>query len=311
MLAGVVLREQGIAVEWIAFETPFFGSDKAAAASRRTGIPLRVRDITEVYLEMLKDPPAGFGRNMNPCMDCHTLMFREAGETLRAEGFDFLFSGEVLGQRPMSQTRTSLRYVEKHSGLAGHILRPLSAKRLPETIAEQEGLVDRGRLYDLAGRSRKPQIAMAARFGISDYPAPAGGCLLTDPGYSRRLRDLMESGAALTRNALELLKHGRHFRLGEGVKIVVGRTRQDNREIQRRVDPSTDVVMHTVTVPGPVVAIPGGAGPDTVRRAAGICAGYSKAPSGSGVEVAVSGPDGRRTLTVLPVPPQSIRTLMV
>jgi tRNA-specific 2-thiouridylase len=132
---------------------------------------------------------------MNPCMDCHTLMFRLAGERMRSEGIDFLFSGEVLGQRPMSQSKTSLRYVEKHSGFEGYILRPLSAKRLPVTIPEASGLVDREGLLDLSGRSRKPQIALAKAFGVTEYPAPAGGCLLTDPNYSRRLKDLFDHQA--------------------------------------------------------------------------------------------------------------------
>jgi tRNA U34 2-thiouridine synthase MnmA/TrmU len=181
ILAGLVLRQQGIDVAWVSFETPFFSADKARAAARLTGIPLSVQCITSVYMPMLRNPACGYGKNMNPCMDCHALMFRLAGERMRAEGFDFLFSGEVLGQRPMSQTKNALRYVEKHSGFDGWILRPLSARRLPETFAEREGLVDRERLLDLSGRGRKPQIALAEAFGITAYPAPAGGCLLTDP----------------------------------------------------------------------------------------------------------------------------------
>ena len=192
MLAGLVLREQGIEVEWISFETPFFSSAKARKASRLTGIPLTVKPIFDDYMVMLRNPPAGYGKQMNPCMDCHTMMFRLAGEIMAARGFDFLFSGEVLGQRPMSQTKPSLRYVEKHSGMAGYILRPLSAKLLPETVPEQQGRVDREKLLDIHGRGRKDQIALAQTFGISDYPAPAGGCLLTDKGFSARLKDLFD-----------------------------------------------------------------------------------------------------------------------
>lgn len=182
MLAGLVLREQGIQVHWVSFETPFFSAAKARRASEMTGIPLTVQPIYPIYMQMLLDPPAGYGRYMNPCMDCHSLMFRLAGEMMRERGFDFLFSGEVLGQRPMSQKKPSLRYVEKHSGFDGLILRPLSAKLLPETIPEKEGLVDRDRLLDITGRSRKRQIDLAQQFGITNYPAPAGGCLLTDIG---------------------------------------------------------------------------------------------------------------------------------
>lgn len=311
MLAGLVLREQGIDVAWVAFQTPFFTSAKARAASRQTGIPLTVRSITPVYLEMLRDPPAGFGKNMNPCMDCHTLMFRLAGEMMTAEGFDFLFSGEVLGQRPMSQTRPSLRYVEKHSGLPGLILRPLSAKRLPETLPEKEGLVDRERLLDFAGRSRKPQIALAKRYAITDYPAPAGGCLLTDPGYSRRLKDLFDHGHELTENALELLKYGRHFRLGDHTKLIVGRTRRDNQQIQRHIDPASDTVIGLKSVPGPIVVLPGGGSREAVLHAAGVCAGYSKAPLNLSVDVWIASPTGEETVAVLPIPPVDVKDAMI
>ncbi len=155
ILSALVLRNQGVDVEWITFETPFFSPEKAKKAADMTGIPLYVSDITDPYLKMLKNPSCGYGKNMNPCLDCHTLMFRFAGERMKIEKFDFLFSGEVLGQRPMSQTRPSLRYVEKHSGFEEYILRPLSAKKLPETLPEKKGLVDRERLLDFSGRSRK------------------------------------------------------------------------------------------------------------------------------------------------------------
>ena len=146
---------------------------------------------------MLKAPNCGYGKHMNPCLDCHALMFRMAGEVMKAKGFDFLFSGEVLGQRPMSQTRPSLRYVEKHSGYDGYILRPLSAKRLEKTIPEKEGRVEREALLGIAGRSRKEQIQLARHFHLTDYPAPAGGCLLTDKGYANRLRDLLANQAQM------------------------------------------------------------------------------------------------------------------
>lgn len=311
MLAGLLLREQGIRVEWIAFETPFFSAAKAKAASRQTGIPLIVRNITPVYVEMLKAPPAGYGKNMNPCMDCHTLMFRQAGDIMKKKGIDFVFSGEVLGQRPMSQTRTSLRYVEKHSGLTGRILRPLSARRLPETVPERDGLVDRERLLDLSGRSRKPQIALAKAYGITDYPAPAGGCLLTDPGYSRRLKDLFDNGHTLTENELELLKYGRHFRLESGAKIIVGRTRQDNRLISHHADPEKDTIIRMKAIPGPTVIIPGGAGRETVSKAAAICAGYGKVPADTPVDVSVSTPAGEAVISVTSVSPEAVKSLMI
>ncbi|MBI5062853.1 MAG: tRNA 4-thiouridine(8) synthase ThiI [Desulfatitalea sp.] len=311
MLSALVLRRQGIHVEWISFETPFFSAGKARQAASQTGIPLHVQDITGDYLTMLKAPPAGFGKNMNPCMDCHTLMFRKAGLFMQEQGFDFLFSGEVLGQRPMSQTASSLRYVEKHSGFDGRILRPLSARRLPETPMEQQGLVDRDRLLDLCGRSRKPQMALAAQFGITSYPTPAGGCLLTDPGFSRRLKELMDHGDALTPNALHLLQHGRHMRLASGAKIIIGRNEQDNERIAQYYDPAHDTLLKVRNHPRPNVLMPGGGPPPMLFLAASICAGYSKAPKEDPAAVQVETAAGTQTLNVLPITPQESKRLLI
>jgi tRNA U34 2-thiouridine synthase MnmA/TrmU len=311
ILAGLVLHRQGIAVAWITFETPFFSADKARAAARQTGIALTVQQITPTYLKMLRNPLCGYGKHMNPCMDCHALMFRLAGEHMQSRGFDFLFSGEVVGQRPMSQTKSSLRYVEKHSGFDGYILRPLSARALPETIPEQKGWVDREQLLDLSGRSRKPQIKLAAEFGIRDYPSPAGGCLLTDPGYARRLKDLFAHQADTPTAQLEMLKHGRHFRLGPEVKIVVGRTQSDNQRILALHDPEGEMVLKVRDYPGPTVVVTGPTTPPVLETAAAICAGYSKAGREAEVAVTVAGPDGTRTLTVAPLRHEDARAFMI
>ena len=311
MLAGLVLREQGIDVKWISFVTPFFSAAKARKASKLTGIPLIVKNITPVYLDMLLKPPAGYGQHMNPCMDCHTLMFRLAGELMKRRGFDFLFSGEVLGQRPMSQTRPSLRYVEKHSGYDGYILRPLSAKRLPLTIPEKSGWVDRDRLYDFAGRSRKPQIRLAARFGIESFPTPAGGCLLTDKGYTRRLKDLFQHRDPYSENDLHLLKYGRHFRLMDGTKIIVGRTRHDNERIQHHFDPARDTMIRLSRLPGPTVVLPGGGTPDGIETACGLCVGYSKADGQPPVPVEVTTPSGSVIRHAKNISPSQLRPYMI
>jgi tRNA-uridine 2-sulfurtransferase len=311
ILSAIVLKKQGIAVEWISFETPFFSSVKARLAAERLRIPLIVQNITRPYLEMLRDPPCGYGQHMNPCMDCHALMFRLAGQVLKERRMDFLFSGEVLGQRPMSQTRSSLRYVEKHSGCRELIVRPLSAKLLEETLPEKKGLVDRRLLLGLSGRSRKPQIELARQWGVDDYPAPAGGCLLTETVYSRRLKDLFDHGSDCTENALYLLKYGRHIRLNPQVKIIVGRTLQDNTSILDHHDPSRDRVIKTKQIPGPVVLIPIRAGNDDVQLAASICAGYSKAPDHMPVVVEVVSADGVNTLWVARTRPESIQPLII
>ena len=310
-LAGVVLRDLGIEVEWVSFETPFFSAAKARKASEMTGIPLTVQPIYPVYIDMLKNPPAGYGKHMNPCMDCHALMFNLAGEIMRAKNFDFLFSGEVLGQRPMSQNKTSLRYVEKHSGFDGYILRPLSARNLPETIPEKEGLVDREKLLDIAGRGRKAQIKLAAEFGIKDYPAPAGGCLLTDKGYTNRLRDLFEHQDHCTETELHLLKYGRHYRLNPDAKLIVGRTQSDNESILKYHDPARDIVIDVKDYPSPIALIPHGAEKSAITLAASICTGHSKAPQLAMVDILVKTAKNRKTIKVIALQPDDVRKLMI
>jgi len=311
ILSAVVLGNQGIAVEWISFETPFFSSVKARRAAAQLRIPLIVQNITQPYLKMLRDPSRGYGKHINPCIDCHTLMFRLAGEVMKDRQMDFLFSGEVLGQRPMSQTRSSLQYVEKHSGCREMIVRPLSAKLLEETLPEKKGLVDRRLLLGLSGRSRKPQIQLARTWGITDYPAPAGGCLLTESVYSNRLKDLFGHQKDCTENELHLLKYGRHIRLNEQIKIIVGRTLQDNIAILDHHDPLLDMVLKTKQIPGPVVLVPLGAGNDEIQQAASICAGYSKAPENMEVAVEVVSPGDVSTLWVVGMRPEFIQSMMI
>jgi tRNA U34 2-thiouridine synthase MnmA/TrmU len=311
MLAGLVLRAQGIEVEWVSFETPFFTAAKARKASRLTGIPLTVKPIYADYMLMLRNPPAGYGKRMNPCMDCHTLMFRLAGEIMRERGFDFLFSGEVLGQRPMSQTKPSLRYVEKHSGMDGRILRPLCAKLLPETIPEQQGLVLRERLLDIHGRGRRDQIALAKTLGITDYPAPAGGCLLTDKGFSARLKDLFDHADDCTEAEVQLLKFGRHFRLTRQAKLIVGRTEKDNESILRHHRPERDVVLDVRDYPSPVGVLQGEPDKNTLLLAAAICVGYSRAPKLSPVDVVMKRPAGEEVIQAIAVLPDDVRKLMI
>ena len=311
MLAGLVLRKNGIEVEWITFETPFFSATKARKASRLTGIPLTVKPIYPIYIEMLKNPPAGYGKYMNPCMDCHALMFRLAGRVMQEKEFDFLFSGEVLGQRPMSQNKTSLRYVEKHSGFDGYIVRPLSGINLPETIPEKEGLFDRDILLDIKGRGRKAQIKLAAEFGIKDYPAPAGGCLPTDKGYTNRLRDLFEHQGNCTEEELHLLKFGRHYRLNPQSKLIVGRTQSDNENILKYYDPNRDVVLDVKNYPSPIGLIPHKTDTDSILLGASICTGHSKAPKLAPVEVLVQTGRKKRTIMVIALQPDDVRKLLI
>jgi tRNA-specific 2-thiouridylase len=298
-------------VEWITFETPFFSAAKARRASEKTGIALTVKPIYPIYITMLRNPPAGYGKQMNPCMDCHALMFKLAGEIMREKNFDFLFSGEVLGQRPMSQTKSALRYVEKHSGFDGYILRPLTAKNLPETVPEKEGLVNRERLLDFKGRGRKSQIALAEKYGLKDYPAPAGGCLLTDVGYSRRLKDLFAHQADCTEAELHLLKYGRHFRINPQAKIIVGRTREDNENILKYHNPQTDTLVDVKNYASPMVLVPHGASKDAIYLAGSICVGYSKAPNLTPVDVVIKTPGGEETIQVIGIPIADFKKLLI
>jgi len=311
ILAALVLRRQGIDVEWVTFETPFFSAQKASQAAQITGIPLSIRNVTASYLKMLKDPPCGYGQHMNPCMDCHALMFRHAGEIMKDKGFDFLFSGEVVGQRPMSQTKSSLRYVEKNSGFDGLILRPLCAKRLPETIPERKGLVKREALLNISGRSRKPQIDLALKFGIADYPTPAGGCLLTDKIFSVRLKDLFNHRETCSEKELHLLKHGRHFRLNENIKIIVGRTQKDNENILKYSNPATDTIIKVKNYPGPTTLIPYTDDREAIVLAASICVGYSKSKGATPVDVSIKTPSTQEIIKVQGIPPSDVRHLMI
>jgi tRNA-uridine 2-sulfurtransferase len=311
ILAALVLQKQEISVEWICFETPFFSADKAKKAAGMIRIPLMVKNITGIYMQMLKNPKCGYGKNMNPCMDCHALMFRLAGEIMAEKGFHFLYSGEVLGQRPMSQTRPSLKYVEKHSGMRGYIIRPLSARKLDETIPEKNGWVDRNKLLDISGRGRKRQIELAEEFGITDYPAPAGGCLLTDKGYCHRLKDLVDHQVNVSRNELMLLRFGRHFRTPSGMKIIVGRTREDNENILKYYDPQVDIMMRVNNYPSPIVLVSSNAGEDELYLAAALCAGYAKLSEKVSIEVATSGTKGNKMLRVFPLNPSDVAHLLI
>lgn len=311
ILSALVLRRQGIEVEWIVFETPFFSPEKACRAARLNQVPITVKKILPVYLEMLKNPPAGYGKQMNPCMDCHALMFRLAGEEMQAGGFDFLFSGEVSGQRPLSQNKNSLRYVEKNSGFDGYIVRPLSAQNLPVTLPEKKGLVDREKLLNFSGRSRKPQFEMARKLGVTDFPSPAGGCLLTEKGYATRLEDLFSHQDDYRDAELYLLSYGRHLRLNEGHKLIVGRSETENQKIEKLIDPAVDTEFRVEHWPGPVSLVPNGCDAGMAGQAAAICAGYSKAPSGEPAEVVVIDGDRKTTLTVMPTPPMENKSLLL
>jgi tRNA-specific 2-thiouridylase len=294
MLAAQVIRAQGIEVLGLFFETPFFASAKAKESANRIHLPLKIIDLTASHLEIVRRPKYGYGGNMNPCIDCHSLMLRKAGELLEQEAASFIISGEVLGQRPMSQNIRALSTVAKASGFNGLILRPLSAKHLPLTIPEQKGWVKREELLDFSGRSRKPQMELAKKLNIEQYPSPAGGCLLTDPIFSRRLKDLLGSGIECEVREIHLLKLGRHFRLTPRAKLVVGRNQKENETILS-LSRDTDLILEVESVPGPTALLWGEVSQESLDLALSIAASYSDAKEGQSVEVEMLGRGMDRT----------------
>ncbi len=299
-LAVCVLRDAGAEMEGICFETPFFGADKARAAAERLGMKLHVVDFTADEIALVKNPPHGFGGAMNPCIDCHATMIRRAGELMSRMGFDFVSTGEVLNQRPMSQNRQSLEVVENASGLKGRLVRPLSAKLLEPTIPEIEGKLDRERLLALSGRRRDPQIELAAHYGLVDYPSPAGGCKLTEEGYARKLRDLMENEGLDDIGLVKLLVKGRRFRLAGGSSVILGRDANENEELAA-FRSGTDVLIVPTSIGGPTALLPSRGGfipPDSdIEAAAKIVAGWSR-PTEGPISVEITVADVRRNAEV-------------
>jgi len=300
ILAAKVLQEQGIEVEAVTFVTPFFGSVNAEKAAEMLGIPVHIIDITGEHLEMLKAPKHGYGRFMNPCIDCHALMIRRAGELMREIGADFIATGEVLGERPKSQNRQALNIVEDESGLEGYVLRPLSAKFLDETIPEKKGLVDREKLLAIRGRSRKPQMELARKYGIDEYPSPAGGCILTDPVFSTRLRNLYRIEGVPSVSEINMIQFGRVFQSSEDAIIIVARNEEESKRLAELAEPG-DLVLEVEEYPGPVTVVPKNSfGGETIFEAAALTAKYSKAKAVSEADVSslVHGSDQRTTIHV-------------
>ena len=260
-LAIRVLQRAGAEVEAVCFSTPFFDISAAKKAAEALGVKLHVIDFTDDEISLIENPAHGFGGAMNPCIDCHALMIKRAGELMTKLGYDFVATGEVQGQRPMSQNRQSMGIVEKCSTMKGRLVRPMSAKLLEPTIPELEGKLDREQLLDISGRGRERQIALAAEFGIVDYPSPAGGCKLTEEGFCRKLKDLMDHEGLHNRTLVDLLTVGRRFRLPGGSSVILGRDREENARLRGLGTSGTSetggtVVVSFSDVPGPTALVP-------------------------------------------------------
>jgi tRNA-specific 2-thiouridylase len=298
ILAARVLKEKGIMVKGIHFTCPFYSSEQARKNAGKLGIQLMEVPVESSYFRMVSNPKHGYGSQANPCIDCKAYMLRRAERLRKKLGFDFMATGEVVGERPMSQNRRALAKIEMEAGLEGRVVRPLSGRILPSTRAEKKGLIKREWMLAISGRSRKPQMALARKFGIRDYPAPAGGCLLTDPEYARRLRGHLRMKGSVTWNEGELLRYGRHFRFGKE-RIVVGRNRQDNEAILELARKMRLEMLEVVGHPGPLTVIVPEGRPvkGAVEAAAGLTVRYSDWKSRKPVEVEIRKGRKRRTIT--------------
>jgi len=280
-LAAKLILKQGIDVAAINFVSPFClckkGGCGATEAAKQLGVPLKVVNVGDEYLKMVRKPKHGYGRNMNPCIDCRIFIVKKAKKYAKEIGTSFIFTGEVLDERPMSQHFKAMKIIEEETGLKGKILRPLSAKLLPETVSEKKGLVNREKLLGIRGRSRKPQIKLAEKFNIKDYPCPAGGCLLTYKEYANKLRDLFKHKKRCSMADVSLLKVGRHFRFGEN-KIIVGRNEAENK-ILTAERARNDYYFEVPDIGSPITILQGAKTKNAIRAAAALTAFYSDTKS--------------------------------
>jgi tRNA-specific 2-thiouridylase len=268
--------------------------------ARKFGFDLEVIHLGQKFVDIVLEPQHGRGAHMNPCVDCKILMMREAAAYMEKTGADFVVTGEVLGQRPFSQLKNQMNLVLKKSGLKGKLLRPLCAHHFPPTEPELSGLVDREQLLDIQGRSRKRQMMLAEEYGLEDYPTPAGGCLLTDKGFSNRLKDLIEHTREFTPDDIDLLKVGRHFRIDKNTKIVVGRNEQENERLEKLAGPQ-HLLFDVIDIASPLAILDGPATEENLQTAALLTARYCSARNKSSVRVMATR-DGEifRELTVNP-----------
>ncbi len=292
-LAVRMMQEQGFEVSAVAIKTPFCDFDcgrgcgfEIRQRADDLGVDLKTVYLGDEYIEMLKNPKYGRGAGFNPCVDCRSMMFDAAKKHMEEIGAEFIISGEVLGQRPMSQHGQALHTIEIESDLKGKILRPLSGGLLPPTDAEKEGLIKREDLGMIRGRTRRAQLEMAREYGIEDPPNAGGGCLLTDPSFGLRARDLFEHVKTPTINDIDLLKVGRQFRFDESSKLVVGRDRDENMVIRSLALPE-DVLLEARDHMGPTAIIRGRVADGSLELAAAITLRYSDAPDGQEAAVVI------------------------
>jgi tRNA-uridine 2-sulfurtransferase len=309
-LAALLLREQGIEVLGLYFNTGFCSVEAKQRVrrvkeprpvhhgeefSRAFDIPMEIVDIRDEYLDVLKSPKHGYGSAFNPCIDCRIFMLKKAAAILAERNFDFIFTGEVVGQRPMTQMPRTLKAIERAAGLEGRIVRPLCAKLLPATPAEMEGKVDRERLLDIQGRRRVVQMELAERFGLKEFPTPSGGCcFLTDPHLKFRFRDLLQfkPKADITYREFYLVRYGRHFRLSPDCKLIAGRDEPENEYLMENAEGL--ILIKPESRPGPLGLLEPEADAAALETALCLLASYCTSDGGEAVEFSLYHPDGTR-----------------
>jgi tRNA-specific 2-thiouridylase len=318
-LAVRMMLEQGVDIEAVAIKTPFCDFDCGKGCGQRVrevadelGIKLKTVYFGEEYLRMLKNPKYGYGSGMNPCIDCRGMMYNAAKEHMKKTNADFVITGEVLFQRPMSQNNRALHIIEKETDMECKVLRPLSAKHLPPTDVEKMGLINRENMGDIKGRSRKEQLMLAKHFGISEPPNAAGGCLLTDPSFSKRVKDILDHCDDIpTLNDIELLKVGRHLRITHDAKFVVGRNKDEN-EVIKALLADGDVIMEVKDYVGPTCILRSKNYDDSlIIKCAAITARYSDAPRDDLSKVSITVNGDKREITVMPADIETIEMMRI
>ncbi|SHK40830.1 Thiamine biosynthesis protein (ThiI) [Hathewaya proteolytica DSM 3090] len=284
ILAAKLIKEQGIEVIGICFKSYFFNEENARRMVGQIDVPLEVVDFSEEHFEMVRNPKHGYGKNINPCIDCHAMMMRYCGELLEKFQADFIITGEVLNQRPMSQNKGALNAVKKESGIGNKILRPLCALNLEPTEMELSGMVDREKLMGISGRSRKIQMELAEKWNIKDYPSPAGGCKLTEPNFSDRMKDLLKYQDKVDEKDLRLLTIGRHFRMSPTCKIISTRVQEETATLKECLNKS-DLCMLARDYKGSLIAIKGEPSKEELDFAASVTKRYCKGKNEENVVV--------------------------
>jgi tRNA U34 2-thiouridine synthase MnmA/TrmU len=319
ILAVKMMLDLDIEVEALHFTSPFYAyTDKNSdcrseviSIANKYNIPIKVMNERMDYIEMVRNPVHGYGKGFNPCIDCRIYLFKKAKEYMLETGADFVFTGEVLGQRPMSQRRDTMRVIEKESGLEGLLLRPLSARHFEPTIPEKEGWVDRDKLLAIEGRSRKVQMQMADDMDVKEYPPPAGGCLLTELSYVPKVRDVFEHAKELNLRDFRLLKTGRHFRLAAHSKAIIGRSEGDNNQLELTRQPG-EAALTWLDGNTPVAIVIGKQDDDLYKLSAKIMLRYTKAEPGAECRIELRQNESTRIFAVFnDMEPEAVEKYLV